>query len=91
MVLKIGGPITFDLRSGVSYLDQVWFWAFYGFFGGSEVERWWKLNDLSDRSVSLWLNFSVHKWELFFKGVFSLGVSSDDEWCWISFLQLSFS
>jgi len=32
LVLKFGGPITFDSRSGVSSLDQVWFWAFYGFF-----------------------------------------------------------
>jgi len=24
-----GGPITFDSRSGVSSLAQVWFWAFF--------------------------------------------------------------
>jgi len=40
LVLKSGGPITFDSRSGVSSLAQVWYWAFYGFFrwiGGREV------------------------------------------------------
>ena len=40
LVLKSGGVITFDSRSRVNSLDQVWFWAFYGFFrwiGGREV------------------------------------------------------
>ncbi|KEH16389.1 hypothetical protein MTR_0200s0020 [Medicago truncatula] len=40
LVLKSGGPITFDSRSEVSSLAQVWFWAFYGFFrwiGGREL------------------------------------------------------
>lgn len=40
LVLKSGGPIAFDSRTGVSYLAQVWFWALYGFFqwtGGREV------------------------------------------------------
>ena len=64
--LKSGGSITFDSRSGVSSLDQVWFWVFMVSFGGSEVERWWKLDDLSDRSVSLWLSFSVQDWDLVF-------------------------
>jgi hypothetical protein len=40
LVIKCGGPITFDSRSGVSSLAQVWFWAFYGFF------RW-----IGDREV----------------------------------------
>jgi hypothetical protein len=52
-------------------------------FSGSEVEEWWKLNDLSDRNFSdvaqLW-------WWMFF-----FGGSIDDGWCWISFLQWSFS
>jgi len=38
-----------------------------------------------------WLNFGVQGWEFNFEGSFSLGVSSDDEWCWILFLQWSFS
>jgi len=47
LVLKSGGPITFDSRLGVISLVQVWVWAFVGVsFGGPEVERWWKLNDL---------------------------------------------
>jgi hypothetical protein len=40
LTIKSGGPITFDLRSGVSSLAQVRFWAFYSFFrwiGGREV------------------------------------------------------
>ncbi|RHN54983.1 hypothetical protein MtrunA17_Chr5g0412811 [Medicago truncatula] len=40
LVLKSGGLITFGSRLGVSSLEQVWFWAFYGFFrwiGGREV------------------------------------------------------
>jgi len=40
LVLKSGGSITFDSRSRVSSLAQVWFWNFYGFFrwiGGQEV------------------------------------------------------
>ena len=39
-VMKSGGPIAFDSRSGVSSLAQVWFWAFMAFFrwpGGCEV------------------------------------------------------
>jgi hypothetical protein len=59
-------------------------------FGGPKVERRWKLNNLSDKSVSLWLIFTVHDWELIFEGCFFyLEVSSDDG-CWISFLQRSF-
>jgi hypothetical protein len=52
LVLKSGGPITFDSRS-----ESV-LWISYGFrlfmvsFSGSEVEEWWKLNDLSDRNFS---------------------------------------
>ncbi|KEH26474.1 transmembrane protein, putative [Medicago truncatula] len=34
LVLKTGGPIAFDSRSGVSYVVQVWFWALLVFF-------WW--------------------------------------------------
>jgi len=30
LILKSGGPITFDSRSGVSSLVQVWFWALFG-------------------------------------------------------------
>ena len=40
LVLKSGGPIAFDSRSGVSSLVQVWFWAFLVFFrwtGGCAV------------------------------------------------------
>jgi len=32
LILKSGGLITFDSRSRVSSLYQVWFWAFYGCF-----------------------------------------------------------
>jgi len=32
LVLKSGGPIAFDSRSGVSSLDEVWFWVFLAFF-----------------------------------------------------------
>jgi hypothetical protein len=47
--LKFGGPIVFDSRSGVSSLAQIrgFLWSS---FGGSEVERWWKIIDLSNRS-----------------------------------------
>jgi hypothetical protein len=31
LILKSGGPISFDSRSGVSSLVQVWFWAFLVF------------------------------------------------------------
>jgi hypothetical protein len=49
LVLKFGGPIAFDSRSGVSSLAQIrgFLWSS---FGGSEVERWWKIIDLSNRS-----------------------------------------
>jgi len=40
LVLKSGGPIAFDSRSGVSSLVQVWFWAFWCSLGGPEVSRW---------------------------------------------------
>lgn len=30
LVLKSGGSIAFDTRSGVSSLVHVWFWAFFG-------------------------------------------------------------
>jgi len=53
LVLKSVEPITFDWRSGACSLAQVWFWVFFWCsFGGSEVERWWKLNDLSNMSFS---------------------------------------
>jgi len=39
----------------------------------------------------MWLSYGVKDWEFIFEGFFSLGVSSDDGWCWISFLQWSFS
>jgi hypothetical protein len=31
LILKFGGPITFDSRSEVSSLAQVWFWVFLWF------------------------------------------------------------
>jgi hypothetical protein len=41
LVLKSGGPITFDSRSGVSSLAQVGFWAFvfvlFRWIGGRKV------------------------------------------------------
>jgi hypothetical protein len=40
LVLKSGGSIAFDSRSGVSYLVQVWFWAclvFLRWIGGCAV------------------------------------------------------
>jgi hypothetical protein len=79
LVLKSGGPITFDSRSGISSLAQVWgFLFFWSSFGGSEVERWWKLNDLSKRSFSdvarlWWGGLGVD-----FGWVFVFGMSSDD-------------
>jgi hypothetical protein len=36
LVLKYGGPIAFDSRSGVSSWIQVWFWAFMVFFRWTE-------------------------------------------------------
>jgi len=51
LVLKSSGPITFDSRSGVSSLVQVLVLGFFGVsFDGSEVSRWWKLNDLWKKS-----------------------------------------
>ena len=88
LVLKSGGPITFDSRLGVSSLDQVWFWAFYGFFrwiGGREVvEAAWSFRyELFGCGSTL-----VFRTEsLILHGVFSLAMSSDERWCWISFLQ----
>jgi hypothetical protein len=53
LVLKSGGPIAFDSRSRVSSLTLVWFWVYiWASFGGSEVVRWWKRNDLSNKSFS---------------------------------------
>ncbi|KAK2417883.1 hypothetical protein QL285_040130 [Trifolium repens] len=52
LVLKFGESIAFDSRSGVSFLPQVWGFL-WGSFDGSEVERWWKLNDLSNRSFTV--------------------------------------
>lgn len=70
--------------TGVGYLDHVWL----------EVERWWKLYDLSVKSFLNVIRFWC--WGL---GVLTVlvwggilwGVSSDDGGCWISFLQCSFS
>jgi hypothetical protein len=46
LVLKSGGPITFDSRSGVSSLTKVGFWAsVLCSFGGSGVARLWQLHD----------------------------------------------
>jgi len=54
LVLKSGGPVTFDSRSGVSYFTQVGFWAFVlCSFGGSEVARLWKLHDPLVRCSSI--------------------------------------
>jgi hypothetical protein len=72
-------------------------WLNFGFglflvsFGGSEVERLWKLIDLFGYELfgcgsALVLRYG----SLILRGV-SLGVSSDDGWCGISFLQWSFS
>jgi len=37
LVLKSGGPIAFDSRSGVSSLVQVWFWTFLVFSQWTEA------------------------------------------------------
>jgi hypothetical protein len=64
LVLKFGGPITFDSRLGGRSLVQVWFWAFWRSFGGSVVARWWKLND-----HLMWLGVGDEDWVHFYKGV----------------------
>jgi len=51
------------------------------------LERWWQLYDHSDRSFSDVAQLWFQDWEFNFEGCFSLGVGSDDEWYWISFLQ----
>jgi hypothetical protein len=38
----------------------------------------------------MWLSFGVQDWEFNFEGCFSLGLSGDEGWCWISFLQWLF-
>jgi hypothetical protein len=48
LVLKSGGSVTFDSRSGVSSLAEVWGFLWCSFDGS--VKGWWKLNDLSNRS-----------------------------------------
>jgi hypothetical protein len=51
LVLKSGAPITFDSRSGVSFFGSSLVLGFiWCSFGGSEVVRWWKRNDISNRS-----------------------------------------
>jgi len=60
LVLKSSGPITFDSRSGVSSLAQVWFWAFFGFLlvdrrsrGGGSCMIFWL------GAFRMWLSFGV--------------------------------
>jgi len=83
---KFGGPITFDSRSGVSSLDQVWFWAFL----------WFLSVDRRSRGGGCWLifrlwafrfgsSFGVSELRVLFCGVFTKGVSSDDGWLDIVF------
>jgi len=45
LVPESNGLVSFDSRSRVSSLVQVWFWALLVFFQ-SEVNMWWKLTDL---------------------------------------------
>jgi len=65
LVLKYGGPIAFDSRSGVSSLVQVWFWALLVFCrwtgGYAVVEAEWSLEKE--------LGVGDEDWFLFFKGV----------------------
>jgi hypothetical protein len=73
-----GEPIAFDLRSGASSLAQFDFGLCWCSFGGSEVEWWWKLNDLLDRSfLDVWLRFGAENWRFNFEEC-SLGLSRDD-------------
>jgi len=100
-VPRVRVPFWFGPK--VWWADHFWFeigsqfvWIKFGFglfmvsFGGSEVERWWKLNDLSDRSFSAVAQFWCLGLGVILRGVFSFGVSSDDGWYWISFLQWLF-
>ena len=90
LVLKSGGPITFDSRSGVSSLSQVRFWAFVlCSFGGSEVARLWKLHDPSVRRSSNCGSLGCWSLGVLFWGC-SLGLSSDDGRWWILCLQCFF-
>jgi hypothetical protein len=74
LVIKSGGPITFDSRSGVSSLAQVLgFGLFMVSFGGSEVERWWKLNGLSVRSFSIVAQLWCSGRGVYFLGWFFFG------------------
>ena len=48
-VLKSGGPIAFDSRSGANSLIKFGFGLFRCSFGGPEVVRWWKLIERQNR------------------------------------------
>jgi len=51
----------------------LWFKFGYGLFwcsfGGPEVARWWKLNDIWKGVLQMWLGDGDEDWVLFFKGV----------------------
>jgi len=47
-------------------------------FGGSEVERWWKLNGILVRSFSIVAQLWCSGHGVYFLGEFFFGVSSDD-------------
>jgi hypothetical protein len=83
LVLKSGGPITFDSRSGVSSLTQVGFWAFVlCSFGVSGVARLWQLRSFGHVLFEMWLSLGVGVLKFYFEGVL-WGVSSDDGRWWI--------
>jgi len=74
LVLKFGGPITFDSRLRVNSLAQVSFWVFVlCSFGGSEVERLWKLHVHSVRSFSNVARLGCWSLRVLFWGVFVWG------------------
>ena len=44
LFLESGGPITFDSRSGVNFLSQVFLACFGVFSDRLRIDQWWKLD-----------------------------------------------
>jgi hypothetical protein len=60
LILKTGGPITFDSRSGVSSLAQVAFWAFYdALLVDRRLRNGGSCMIIPLRAFQMWLSFGL--------------------------------
>jgi len=91
LILKFGGPITFDSRSGVSSLVKL---VFGLWFCALLVDRMsWDCGSyriLLLWAFRMWLSLGVEVWEFYFEGCYLVASSDDGRW-WIPCLHCLFS